>query len=115
MVRLADRPDMTLDVYRGRKTTMQQQPPCHNPKEVTQLQYKLQFSQKSAIFSELPAFAIFLPLYIPVANIQTEFIRPANSALFIMPWNSYPNEELICNGSFILSMVTNGLLLNRTH
>ena len=25
MVRLIDRPDMTLDVYRGRKTTMQQQ------------------------------------------------------------------------------------------
>ena len=24
-VRLTDRPDMTLDVYRGRKTTMQQQ------------------------------------------------------------------------------------------
>ena len=25
MVRLTDRPDMTLDVYHGRKTTMQQQ------------------------------------------------------------------------------------------
>ena len=25
MVRLTDRPDMTFDVYRGRKTTMQQQ------------------------------------------------------------------------------------------
>ena len=25
MVRLTDHPDMTLDVYRGRKTTMQQQ------------------------------------------------------------------------------------------
>ena len=25
MVRLTDRPEMTLDVYRGRKTTMQQQ------------------------------------------------------------------------------------------
>ena len=25
MVRLTDRPDMTLDVYRGRKITMQQQ------------------------------------------------------------------------------------------
>ena len=43
MVRLTDRPDMTLDVYRGRKTTMQQQyndghtkqhvgiPPRNNP------------------------------------------------------------------------------------
>ena len=31
VVRLTDRPDMTLDVYRGRKTTMQQQQqPKHN-------------------------------------------------------------------------------------
>ena len=28
VVRLTDRPDMTLDVYRGRKTTMQQQQPA---------------------------------------------------------------------------------------
>ena len=33
MVRLTDRPDMTLDVYRGRKTTMQQNPSltCFEP------------------------------------------------------------------------------------
>ena len=29
VVRLTDRPDMTLDVYRGRKTTMQQQQLSH--------------------------------------------------------------------------------------
>ena len=28
VVRLTDRPDMTLDVYRGRKTTIQQQQLC---------------------------------------------------------------------------------------
>ena len=28
VVRLTDRPDMTLDVYRGRKTTVQQQQQC---------------------------------------------------------------------------------------
>ena len=28
VVRLTDRPDMTLDVYRGGKTTMQQQQQC---------------------------------------------------------------------------------------
>ena len=28
MVRLTDRPDMTLDVYRGRKTKIQQQSVC---------------------------------------------------------------------------------------
>ena len=31
VVRLTDRPDMTLDVYRGRKTTMQQQLVCGRP------------------------------------------------------------------------------------
>ena len=30
VVRLTDRPDMTLDVYRGRKTTMQQQQPLRH-------------------------------------------------------------------------------------
>ena len=29
VVRLTDRPDMTLDVYRGRKTTMQQKKVAH--------------------------------------------------------------------------------------
>ena len=34
VVRLTDRPDMTLDVYRGRKTTMQQQQKivCQDPR-----------------------------------------------------------------------------------
>ena len=30
VVRLTDRPDMTFDVYRGRKTTTQQQQPKHS-------------------------------------------------------------------------------------
>ena len=34
MVRLTDLPDMTLDVYRGGKTTMQQQPYQHIPIQV---------------------------------------------------------------------------------
>ena len=38
VVRLTDRPDMTLDVYRGRKTTMQQQqqqqPFLNSPKDL---------------------------------------------------------------------------------
>ena len=32
VVRLTDRPDMTLDVYRGRKTTIQQQQQLTNTK-----------------------------------------------------------------------------------
>ena len=36
VVRLTDRPDMALDVYRGRKTTMQQQlQNLNNPKPTT--------------------------------------------------------------------------------
>ena len=35
MVRLTDRPDMTLDVYRGRKTTIQQQNENNSTKTVT--------------------------------------------------------------------------------
>ena len=35
VVRLTDRPDMTLDVYRGRKTTMQQQQQIRMPVKVT--------------------------------------------------------------------------------
>ena len=35
VVRLTDRPDMTLDVYRGRKTTMQQQQQQFNSLECT--------------------------------------------------------------------------------
>ena len=39
MVRLTDRPDMILDVYRGRKTTMQQQ----QQKQVPSNQIKVSF------------------------------------------------------------------------
>ena len=35
VVRLTDRPDMTLDVYRGRKTTMQQQQQINISKAAT--------------------------------------------------------------------------------
>ena len=38
VVRLTDHPDMTLDVYRGRKTTMQQQQSSHL-REGTKLSY----------------------------------------------------------------------------
>ena len=38
VVRLTDRPDMTLDVYRGRKTTIQQQHLFHNTVHVTSQQ-----------------------------------------------------------------------------
>ena len=73
VVRLTDRPDMTLDVYRGRKTTMQQQQQnlstatgsrfhtillsisasFHNDKAVTSLVVKGQLVKPSFCFSDL--------------------------------------------------------------
>ena len=35
VVRLTDRPDMTLDVYRGRKTTIQQQQPMQAANQIS--------------------------------------------------------------------------------
>ena len=40
VVRLTDRPDMTLDVYRGRKTTTQQIILTHNLPEIICLYYR---------------------------------------------------------------------------
>ena len=48
VVRLTDRPDMTLDVYRGRKTTMQQQ----------------NFSTNTVIILSCPNFLKFYGIYI---------------------------------------------------
>ena len=50
VVRLTDRPDMTLDVYRGRKTTMQQQ---------QQNQFPKLMATKELIFKFLLFFSIF--------------------------------------------------------
>ena len=46
VVRLTDRPDMTLDVYRGRKTTIQQQ------------QYKKSYSRQRQPASALRRFLV---------------------------------------------------------
>ena len=50
VVRLTDRPDMTLDVYRGRKTTIQQQLSrtyFHGSKSVRAIEY-LMYKQAEA-------------------------------------------------------------------
>ena len=39
VVRLTDRPDMTLDVYRGRKTTMQQCPALRGQRTMDDLRF----------------------------------------------------------------------------
>ena len=53
VVRLIDRPDMTLDVYRGRKTTIQQQQ-----------QQSIKKKKKRRFYAKIPGNQ--LPVHIPV-------------------------------------------------
>ena len=56
MVRLTDRPDTTLDVYRGRKTTMQQQQQLHkNPIRLVQCEWHSVKRDHNSKFSVQPA------------------------------------------------------------
>ena len=54
MVRLTDRPDMTLDVYRGRKTTIQQ---YNKPGRVAQSVELL--TRKSGVLGSIPGLATY--------------------------------------------------------
>ena len=51
VVRLTDRPDMTLDVYRGRKTTIQQQQPFSplSPSLWETARYRLKYCLKGPL------------------------------------------------------------------
>ena len=51
VVRLTDRPDMTLDVYRGRKTTMQ----CNGFKNIFTINKLTRSSLNVKIWSKTPA------------------------------------------------------------
>ena len=53
VVRLSDRPDMTLDVYRGRKTTMQQQQQQQHFCHVAELEHFQGMQLYIFIFSSL--------------------------------------------------------------
>ena len=55
VVRLTDRPDMTLDVYRGRKTTMQQQQ--------QQLFYSITFEGRRGTTNEFATIPFHLVLF----------------------------------------------------
>ena len=52
MVRLTDRPDMTLDVYRGRETTIQQQQ-----------QFSCHFMSKMIIHCSLSVYRVYLIVF----------------------------------------------------
>ena len=61
MVRLTDRPDMTLDVYRGRKTTMQQQQvlPVHRKRGFITSSNSEDADQLLHLRSHISVFSIF--------------------------------------------------------
>ena len=68
VVRLTDRPDMTLDVYRGRKTTKQ----------------KKKKKKKRTVLDDLTK-VLFLPLKprLLILHFIIQEINPKNSSLFI--------------------------------
>ena len=49
MVRLTDRPDMTLDVYRGRKTTIQSINQCTEPSEKASFSMRKTANQRAVV------------------------------------------------------------------
>ena len=62
VVRLTDRPDMTLDVYCGRKTTMQQQQQSQLSKKTSKLNFKDKYS---LLYSTHPQSLLVLwPCYV---------------------------------------------------
>ena len=67
VVKLTDRPDMTLDVYRGRKTTMQQQQKYFYPFFFLSLYYMLTLKICVGVFSGIYK-ARMLKLYIHMDN-----------------------------------------------
>ena len=83
VVRLTDRPDMTLDVYRGRKTTMQQQ--CNLKKMIIAL-HKQNDSFKVYEYTGLCDFLYTrlkngrIMLY-PLASVRLS-VRPSVCKLF---------------------------------
>ena len=91
VVRLTDRPDMTLDVYCGRKTTMQQQQtafhqsfdiPCLKPGRVAQSVGHL--TRKSGVLGSIPGLATYIVS-------PSAFSRRA----VVSYWRKYVHEVLI--------------------
>ena len=65
-VRLTDHPDMTLDVYRGRKTTLQQQNPEEDPVEVRNPPEKGNIRQYNGA-------TLSMPWLLPLASVELYF------------------------------------------
>ena len=66
--RLTDRPDMTLDVYRGRKTTMQQQ-----------MQHVTAQQAMFATTAKRPTFSLFI-CWILAASVHQQVFEPNSTS-----------------------------------
>ena len=86
VVRLTDRPDMTLDVYRGRKTTMQQQ----------QLPYYEIFGANAS--------HIFSPKIVSVYQVLTFEILTKRLLTTSLVWNKLALVGVLCVVSFCTCM-----------
>ena len=120
VVRLTDRPDMTLDVYRGRKTTTQQQglgreytkfrilPPLIKENGIASLDFEYPLTclllLKKRISSPLKA-ALLLKVHIDPFMIKADssmsaqslfhgyIFRGSNSAIYILPPFTTSNQK----------------------
>ena len=68
VVRLTDRPDMTLDVYRGRKTTMQQ---CNNVSMIVPF-CAVFFSHEMSWMRPLTYLSQFRRVFLPTLDVSCE-------------------------------------------
>ena len=84
VVRLTERPDMTLDVYRGRKTTIQQQPFVITLVTSFIIQFQYNFTQ-------------VLDMTLPRTSSHFSVIRSRSQLLFIPP--AYE----VCHGGIMFS------------
>ena len=81
VVRLTDRPDMTLDVYRGRKTTIQQQQLTHtlqtNIRSPLHLTYMYRWDVTPEFTLSLDMF--FEPILIVLVSIPIKMLNMAEN------------------------------------
>ena len=69
VVRLTDRPDMTLDVYRGRKTTMQQQ-------QQICMRHTLKNKKSVKFQGDMLNFCDFIQVYVFTTNHHLKVHKP---------------------------------------
>ena len=108
MVRLTDRPDMTLDVYRGRKTTIQQQ------QSVPQKEfyfYLLEASESLSLF-----FLIYYYFFFFQKSLESHFHNHCNMNFHLLNFSGLPTAKftvtLIFNNTYRYHVSCNHTISN---